>query len=399
MEILDIVSLGVVALFVASLVGILVEKLRLPYTVGLVVVGLLIALFNQELFPIFSRQGIQEFLIPQLILGILVPPLIYEAAFHIQVDELKKNLLVILAFAIPGVLLTMFMVGAVIAWGTGIALPVALVFGALIAATDPIAVVALFRSLGVPKRLQLLLEGESLFNDGTAIVVFHLMLAVVATGSFNLIDGLQEFFWVAGGGFLIGLLVSSITSFISNRIDDNMIEIALTVVSAYGSYLLAEEFHTSGVLAVVAAGLFSGNVGKKAMSATTRLSLFNFWEFTAFLANSFVFLLIGLVIDLKVLIDNWAAILLAIGTVLATRAIVIYTFSRIAKDMSKQFQHVVFWGGLRGAISLALALSLPVDILGENLEVLQAMAFGVVLFTLLVQGISMEKLIKRLKLI
>lgn len=399
MEILDVVEIGVILLFVASLVGILVDKLHLPYTVGLVLVGLAIALFSSGFDVGISPEEFRGFIVPQLILGILVPPLIYEAAFHIQIEELKKNLLVILAFAIPGVILTMFLVGGVIAWGTGIALPIALVFGALIAATDPIAVVALFRSLGVPKRLQLLLEGESLFNDGTAIVIFHLMLAVVATGSFNFIDGLQEFLWVAGGGFLLGLFVSSITSFIINRIDDNMIKIALTVISAYGSYLLAEKFHTSGVLAVVAAGLLSGNVGPKAMTSATKTSLFNFWEFAAFLANSFVFLIIGLVIDLNVVVENWAAILLAIGTVLATRAVVIYTFSRIRQDLPMHFQHVVFWGGLRGAISLALALSLPIDILGDNLEILQAMAFGVVLFTLLVQGVTMEKLINRLKII
>ena len=399
MEVLEIVEIGVILLFVASLVGILVDKLRLPYTVGLVLVGLSLAFFNSEIVAGISPEDIRGLLVPQLILGILVPPLIFEAAFHIQFENLKRNLPMILAFAIPGVVTTMFLVGGAISWGTGIALPVALVFGALIAATDPVAVVALFRTLGVPKRLQTILEGESLFNDGTAIVIYNLMLAVVATGSFSLMESIWTFFQVAGVGFLVGLVMGSVMSFIMSRIDDNLIEITLTAVAAFGSYLIAEEIHTSGVLAVVAAGLISGNIGQRDMSPTTRLTLLNFWEYAAFLANSVVFLLIGLVIDLNAIVENWPSILLAISAVLVARAVVIYSFSKIGRDLPTRFQHVVFWGGLRGAISLALALSLPVEILDDTFGLLQSMAFGVVLFTLLVQGISMGPLVKRLKLI
>lgn len=399
MEIIEIVEVIIILLFVASLVGILVDKLRMPYTVGLVLVGLALALINTEFVAGTTSEEIRSLLVPQLILGILVPPLIYEAAFHIQFEDLRRNLFLIAVFAIPGVVITMFLVGGVISWGTGMALPVALVFGALIAATDPVAVVALFRSLGVPKRLQVLLEGESLFNDGTAIVIYNLMLVVVATGSFNLSESFVDFLRVAGGGFLMGLLVGSVIAFITSRIDDSLIEVALTAVGAYGSYLIAEQFHISGVLAVVAAGLLTGNIGPRGMSPTTRLALIHFWEFAAFLSNSFVFLLIGLVIDLNAVIENWDAILLAIGAVLGTRAVIIYAFSFLTRDLPIRYQHVVFWGGLRGAISLALALSLPIEILGDRIGLLQSMAFGVVLFTLLVQGISMGPLIQRLKLI
>ncbi|MDH5507260.1 MAG: cation:proton antiporter, partial [Anaerolineae bacterium] len=267
MGIIEILGVAVTLIFIASLVGIAVRRLRMPYTVGLVGVGLAFAFLN-PLASEFAPEEIRRLLIPEIILGLLVPPLVFEAAFHIKLDELRRHLWLILAFAVPGVVLTMLMVGGVIAWGTGLALPVAMVFGSLIAATDPIAVVALFRSLGVPKRLQTLLEGESLLNDGTAIVVFNLMLAIVATGSFSLSQSLLDFIMVAGGGLLIGLVTSTLISFVINRIDEYLIESTLTAVAAYGSYLIAEEFHLSGVLAVVAAGLVTSNIGPRGMSPT-----------------------------------------------------------------------------------------------------------------------------------
>ncbi|MBN2501003.1 MAG: Na+/H+ antiporter [Anaerolineales bacterium] len=399
MGILEIEELVITLLFVATLVGILVKRLRMPYTVGLVIVGLALAVANPLLNitqPDIVTGLLRGLLVPQLILGLLVPPLVFEAAFHIRFAELRRNLPIILVFAIPGVVLTMLMVGGVVAWGTNLALPVALVFGALIAATDPVAVVALFRSLGVPKRLQILLEGESLFNDGTAIVVFNLMLSVVATGEFSLVESLLDFVVVAGGGLIVGILVATIMARIIHFIDAPLLEITITTVVAFGSYLVAEHFHLSGVLAVVAAGLVTGNISSRGMSPTTRIALYNFWEYAAFLANSFVFLLIGLVIDLNSVIANWRAILLAIAAVLVGRAVVIYLFSLLKRNIEMRTRHVLYWGGLRGAISLALALSLP-QTLGDDLILLHAMTFGVVLFTLLGQGPTMEPLVKALK--
>jgi CPA1 family monovalent cation:H+ antiporter len=399
MEILEIEEFVIGLLFVATLVGILVKRLRMPYTVGLVLVGLGLALFGPILNliePEVNPETVRSLLIPQLILGLLVPPLIFEAASHIRFSELRRNMPIILTFAVPGVVLNMLMVGGVVAWGTDLSLPVALVFGALIAATDPVAVVALFRSLGVPKHLQILLEGESLFNDGTAIVLFNLMLAVAIEGRFSIVESLFDFVLVAGGGLVLGLLVATIISRIIRQINDALIEVTLTTIAAYASYLLAEQFHLSGVLAVVAAGLVIGNRGERDMSPTTRIALFNFWEFAAFLANSFVFLLIGLVIDIQATVANLRVILLAIVAVLVARAVVIYLFSLFTREVPLRLQHVLYWGGLRGAISLALVLSLPFE-LGEDVQLLQTMAFGVVLFTLIGQGTTMETLVKRLK--
>lgn len=395
MGIHDIEIILIVLLFIAALVGIVIKRLRMPYTVGLVIVGLALAFFGPlDAFGI-SVEELRTYLTAELILSIFVPPLVFEAAFHINFKELLKNFKIILVFAIPGLILTMLLVGWMVSRTVGIALTEALLFGALIAATDPVAVVALFRSLGVPKRLQILLEGESLFNDGTAIVMYNIMLSVIATGSFSLKDGVLDFFMVAGGGILVGIAVGWIATRFMGFVNDAMLEITITLVAVYGSYLGAENFHFSGVLAVVAAGLVAGNLSSTRMSPTSKITLLNFWDYLAFLANTLVFLLIGLEIDLSLILESWQAILYAILIVLAARAIVIYGFSRMFKSLDMKIQHVLYWGGLRGAVSLALVLSLPAS-LGPERDILQAMTFGVVLFTILIQGVSMETLVKKL---
>jgi CPA1 family monovalent cation:H+ antiporter len=379
-------------LLIASLVAIAVRRLRIPYTVALVIVGLLITL-----------QSPLEFeLTPELILALFLPPLIFEAAFHLNLRELQRNLPVILVLAVPGVILTTLIVGSILAIGTPLSLPVALVFGSLIAATDPVAVVALFRTLGVPKRLALLIEGESLLNDGTAIVVYNLVLAVALTGHFNLATSVIDFFRVAIGGTVVGLILGWLASLLIARVDDYLIETTFTTVLAFGAYLVAEQLHFSGVLAVVAAGLINGNISPQGMSPTTRIVLFNFWEYVAFLANSLVFLLIGLKVNIPAIIAAWRPVLWAILAVLFARMVVVYGLSwvikRIADPIPVRWQHVINWGGLRGAICLALVLSLPTG-LDSDRSLLQVMAFGVVLFTLLLQSTTMKSLIHRLNII
>jgi monovalent cation:H+ antiporter, CPA1 family len=377
-------------LFVAVLVGVAANRLRVPYTVGLVIIGLILAF----------RGQVDVQISPNLILALLVPPLIFEAAFHLNYNDLRRNLAQILILAIPGVILTTLITGGIVAWGAGLALPLAMVFGALVSATDPVSVVALFRTMGVPKRLQVLLEGESLFNDGTAIVVFDLMIIAALQGfqSFNLSESIFEFVRVAGGGLLVGFILGWLVSQAISRIDDYLIETTLTSVLAFGSYLIAEHLlGVSGVLAVVAAGLVNGNIGPRGMSPTTRIVVFNFWEFAAFISNSFIFLLIGLRIDLNDLFGTWQLIVWAVIAVLVARAIAVYGLSRVTRDIPSKWRHVLYWGGLRGAISLALALSLPASLEGSSQ--IQLMAFGVVLFTLLVQGFSMGPLVRRLGLV
>jgi len=377
-------------LLIASAGTVIARRLRVPYTVGLVVIGLALAI----LFPL------QVEIVPQIILALLVPPLVFEAAFHIRFEDLRRDFWLIILLAVPGVILTTFMVGGLVTWATGLAIQAALVFGAMVAATDPVAVVALFRRLGAPRRLQVLLEGESLFNDGTAIVLYGVVLQIALGGQFSAAESVAQFMSVAGGGVVLGIMLGLLASQAIARIDDPLVETTLTTVLAFGAYLIGESLHVSGVLAVVAAGLVNGNVGPRGMSATTRILVVNFWEYAAFLANSLIFLLIGIAIDVRLLVQNWEAIGWGILAALLARVISIYGFSIFGREIPAKWKHVLFWGGLRGAIALALALSLPeAGIFSVERERLQAMAFGLALFTLLVQGISMNWVAKRLKLV
>ncbi|MGA9534089.1 MAG: Na+/H+ antiporter [Anaerolineales bacterium] len=384
----EIEALVLELLLIVSVVAIAVRRFRIPYTVALVLAGLVLSLQ--------SPLGIE--LTPGLILSLFIPPLVFDAALHLNFDHLRKNLSTIALLAIPGVIISTLLVGGIVHLGAGLSIGSALVFGALIAATDPVSVVAIFRKLGAPKRLEVLLESESLFNDGTAIVVFNLAVAAVITGQFSLMDGMIDFVRVAGGGLLTGLVLGWLAMLLIRRIDDHLIETTLTSVLAFGTYLVAEQFHLSGVLAVVAAGLVIGNVGPEGMSPTTKIVVANFWEYVAFLANSAVFLLIGSDMELPALIGHWQPIVWAIAAVLLARSISIYLLSRLGGDMPSPWRHVLFWGGLRGAIALALALSLPAG-LGPERDQVILMSFGVVLFTLVGQGLTMDWLVHRLKLV
>jgi CPA1 family monovalent cation:H+ antiporter len=396
-----------ILLFIAAMVAIIVRRIRLPYTVALVLVGLVLSFF-----PNFLGFSVSS----DLILAILVPPLIFEATLHIPWRQLKKDLLPVGLLAVGGTLVSTFVVGGLVVQFLGISWAAALAFGALISATDPVAVIAFFRTLGVSNRLTILVEGESLFNDGVAIVIFSLALAAgTLSGSFGLLDALQEFFIVAFGGLAVGLTLGYVVSYIIlKNVDDHLIETATTVALAFGSFVVAESFgdfigveglHFSGILAVVAAGLMVGNLGLQNTSPTTKLTLDNFWEFMSFVVNSLVFLLIGLEIELAQLRPNIIPIIVAVVAIILSRGLIVYTFSWVYGRFQPQnriplnFQHVMYWGGLRGAISLALALSIENIVFGPRVALeLRVMTFGVVLFTLLFQGMTIEKLIQRLRL-
>jgi len=379
-------------LLIVTLVAMVARRIKLPYTVALVLAGLVIALQNQ-----FRIE-----LTPDLVLALFLPPLVFEAAFHLRLDQLRANLTPILVLAIPGVLLSTALVGLLLSLFGILPLPAALLFGALISATDPVAVIAVFRAVGAPKQLTVLVEGESLFNDGTAIVIFHIMLAYVIEGTLSPLEGVLDFFVVALGGVVIGLVLGYMVAALIARIDDYLIEITLTTVVAFGSYLIAETFHMSGVLAVVMAGLVVGNVGPRGMSPTTRIVLINFWEYLAFLANSFVFILIGMNVEYAELLQFLTSALIGVVVVLVARVITVYGLGAILRalrgpgSVSPSYLHVMVWGGLRGAVSLALVLSIPLAVM-ERRQLL-AMSFGVVLFTLLAQATTIPAVLTRLGL-
>lgn len=401
MIVLEIEQLAIFLLFIASLVGMATKKLHMPYTVGLVLVGLALTILRPTFFTAVVDDISPDNLITPLILAALVPPLVYEAALHIRFSALRRDLPIVLTLAVPGVVLTTLLIGGTIHGLSGMSFPIsfALLVGAILASTDPVSVVALFRALGASERLQLLLEGESLLNDGTAVVVFSIVLTAVRTSEFNFADSIIEFGYVSLGGVFVGLTVGYLTSTIINLADDYLIDISLTIVAAHASFLIAEHFHLAGVLAVVVAGLVSGNLAPRGMSATAQQRLNNFWEYGSFLANTFVFLLIGIVIDISVIWANLDLILITIIAILVARAIIVYGFSLLFHTIPLKMQHVLFWGGLRGGISLALVLSLTPSVLGERLPQVQAMVYGVVLFTLLFKATTMETLLNRLGLV
>lgn len=382
------------ALFIIIiLVGIGARYFRLPYTTILVLAGLGLELLG-FLPPIE--------LTPELVLLLFLPPLAFEAAFHLDIDRLRQDLTPVAVLALLGVILSMAVAGLVLVVTLGIPWQVALLFGTLIAATDPVSVVAVFRELGVAKRLSTLMESESLFNDGTSIVLFRLVLAVVLTGTFSPVAGLLEFARLVLGGMALGFGLGYLASRFLARIEDYLIEISTTVVLAWGSYLLGEYMQVSGVITVVVAGLVLGNYGARiSFSPTTKIVLEHVLEFLSFVANSFIFLLIGLQVNFIDLRTNGAAIFWAIVAALLARAVSVYVLSalmgRISNPIPLKWRHLLFWGGLRGGVTLALALSLPTSVPGR--ETLIVAAFGVVLFTLVVQGLSIRPLVQRLKLI
>jgi CPA1 family monovalent cation:H+ antiporter len=377
-----------------SLIAMVARRTRVPYTVALVLAGLAVAVAN--VLP-------QVQITPGLILLLFLPPLIFEAAFHLDFGQLMENRRHIAALAMPGPVLSAILIGAVLHLAVAMDLPSALLFGALISATDPMSVLAIFKELGVPRRLAYLVEGESLFNDAVAIVLYRVLVLMIATGQFSLVGNIVRFVVVAVGGGVLGLIGGYLFSLIVRRIDDHLIEITLTTVLAYGTYLLADSLNLSGVIAVVVAGVVAGNYATRmGMSPTTQITLSSFWEYVTFIANSFVFLLIGMRIDVFSLAQNLYPILWAVAAVLAARALIVYGMSLFgryltSRPLSMSWRHVLFWGGLRGSLSVAVALSIPITL--QSRDTILVMTFGVVLFSVVVQGLTMRPLLGLLHMV
>ncbi len=343
-----------------------------------------------------------------LLFSVFLPGLVFEAAYHLKLSEFRENARAILALAVPGVVVAIGATATLLVTtssfaevASGLGWTLALVFAALIAATDPIAVVALFRSLGAPRRLALLVEGESLVNDGTSIVLFGIVYAAVGGGGMSVSAGLLEFVEVVGFGFAIGAAAGFMVSHVIARIDDPMVEISLTTIAAYGSFVVAEEFHFSGVIATVTAGMLCGNIGApRGMSPATRIAVESFWAYLAFALNSLVFLLIGLEVRVSQLIAEWRPILLAFGAVMGGRALVVFLASALLRRTREaipwRWALVLTWGGLRGALSMVLALS--IDPAFPHREIVVTMTFGVVLLSIVIQGITTEPLLRALRL-
>jgi len=375
-------------ILVGAMVAIITRRLKIPYTTGLVVAGLLIAFFH---------VGVSIPLNKELMFDVLLPPLIFEAALYIQWKELRRDLLVIMTYAVLGVALSGGVCAVFMHYFAGWTWLEAMLFGALIAATDPVSIIATFKEAKVKGRLRLLVESESLFNDSTAAVAFFLVLSFAFGEPLGFGSVIWRLVLSSFGGILTGVLMGGIVLLVIGRTRDHLVELSLTTLAAFGSFWLAEHIQMSGILATTAAGLMIGNMTAFGpISEKGEKSIEHFWEFAAFVVNSLIFIILGINAAYQDFARAFAAILIAIAAVIVGRAVAVYPCSAIfavtTRRIDVKLQHVLFWGGLRGALALALALGIP-DTLPYRSEIL-TVTFGVVAFSVFVQGLTMPPLLR-----
>ena len=382
-----------ILLCLSAIVALIARRAKLPYTVGLVLAGAGIASFGY-LQDVHHIRG--------LIYNILLPPLIFEGALYTDWKELKRNLAPILVLASLGVVISAGIIGCSVSLILGWPIGSALVFGTLIAATDPVSVIAMFKDLKIEGRIRLIVESESLINDGFAAVAFAVALACATGSHFSSMKAILLLLQEIGGGLVCGSAVALIALYFVGKTEDHLVELTISTVTAFGAFLMAMMIHSSGVVAVIIAGLIIGNLGRQQrFSGRGTDALEAFWEFAAFVSNSIIFLLIG-VQEFKIhrtLIEELQIVVIGIIVVLFARAVSVYGLSTIFRGKKNEVtlseQHILVWGGLRGALSLALVLSVP-DTLPWKTQ-LTAAAFGVVAFSVIVQSLTVPTLLKRLK--
>ena len=412
-----VVLLVTLALVIGAATRLFSQRTRFPYTIAMLLLGIGTGLLIGELahrpgrhLELLALIGRGAEISPYLIIFVFLPALIFESAYSITVHTFRKNLGAILIYAVPALVLSTVMVAALMRGLTSMDWlwdwPAALVFGALISATDPVAVVAILRELGVSKRLAVLIEGESLLNDGTAIVVFSVLLAILAgtEAEFELTDAMLRFLYVVAGGLAVGAVLALVFSaWLARLFNDALSEISLTIVMAYAAMIIGEGLlHVSGVMAVVVTGLWMSDIGKTKVSPEVSHFLHRFWGTLGYIANTLIFFLVGLVIAREMhrseAIDALVVVMAYVG-IMGVRFIVTFLFrplaDRFSDGMSMADATVVSWGGLRGAVSLALALiisqqpSIDPDLRHQILLV----TAGVVLLTILVNGTTVGTLL------
>ncbi|EDZ94511.1 MAG: cation:proton antiporter [Limnospira sp. PMC 1291.21] len=367
---------------------------KIPFTLLLVIVGLFLAFEDIHLIQ----------LSPELILEIFLPPLLFEAAWNLNWRDLKRDLFPVFLYATIGVVICVVGIAIGLDLAVGMPIAIALLVGASLSATDPISVVALMKELGAPKRLRVLMEGESLFNDGIAVVAF-IILVGFPMGNIEISPAaiVLKLLLFTGIAVVIAGIIGFGISYLTQRFDSPLVEQSLTLLAAYGTYVVTEDLGGSGVIGVVVVGLILGNFGSRiGMNPRSRLIVSEFWEFMAFLVNSIVFLLIGAQIEFASLATNIKPIAVSVLAMMLTRVISTFTLTAISNTLAKseidlQNQTMLWWGGLRGSVSIALVLSVPVAI--PERENLIATVFGVVLFSLLFQGLTTQPLLQWLGLL
>jgi CPA1 family monovalent cation:H+ antiporter len=383
----------VAVLIAMPLIAFISRRLRLQYTVAMVAVGLAVSAL-----PLHGDIEVS----PAVAVTILLPGLVFEAAYRLDAVELRRTFGGVALLAVPGVIVCAAVVALILHVAAGLPLGESFIAGAIVSATDPVAVVATMRQLKAPPRLVTLIDAESLFNDGTAVLVYAIALGALDGGS-SLLDGAISFVIGLAASVAIGAAVGLLVARVAARTTDYLIELTLTLLAAYGTYVLADLLHQSGIISVVVAGIVTGTYGRRVgFSARAREAIDTVWEFLAFVLTAIAFLLIGLAIPLGTLADAAQPIAWGVVAVLAGRALVVYGLlggsSRLANRFGVRqrvplaWLHVMNWTGLRGAVAMALALSLPSSVPDRTL--LQGTTFGIVLFTVLVQGTTAERVVR-----
>jgi CPA1 family monovalent cation:H+ antiporter len=384
----------------AAFVALIARRLKVPYPIALVLAGGALGATHLVTPPHLTRE---------LLYTVFLPGLVFEGAFHLDVATFRQVRHTVLLLAVPGVVLAMLVTGALLGAVGGplvqndkFGFPVAFVFAALIAATDPIAVIALFKTLGAPRRLAVAVEAESLINDGTAVLVFGIALQMATSGRLSIGSGVVAFLGAVIVGGLIGAAFGFAVSKAFAIVDDPLVEITLTTIAAYGSFGVAEQLRYSGIIATLVAGMVCGSYGAvKTMRPTTRVAVQSFWSYVAFALNSLVFLLLGFEARGAALLASWKLIGVAYLTVVVGRAAVVYTVTgllrRSGEAMPWSWAAVLTWGGMRGALSMVLALAIPSGFPGR--QTIITMTLGVVAVSIIAQGLTATPLLRRLRLV
>ena len=405
MSIEHVTAALVILLLLAFIAEPVARLVRLPYSSVLVITG-----FVASELAVMSGidTGIRAANFHDLIFYVFIPVLVFESAYKIDKTLLLENIVPVILLAVIGLLLTASLTAIGLYYGiahpVGFPLIAALLAGSILAATDPVAVVARLREIGAPRRLGVLLEGESLFNDATAIVLFGLFISMALSLQNSVTSGgaIIEFLKIFAGGIVTGLVTGAVAGLVSKISKNTLMDGILTLIVAYGSYLSADKlFGVSGVMATLTAAIVMSLMLKKDSANSAVSNIGYLWDVIGHIANAIVFIVMGVTITLNMFEERWLAMLIAIVAVLVARAVSTYGSLTLLGLLQKnpvdlRYQTVMVWGGLRGAVTLALALSIPVTL--DYWWTIQSIAFGVVLFTLFIQAPTIRLLVNRLGL-
>jgi NhaP-type Na+/H+ and K+/H+ antiporters len=386
-----------IILFSVAVAGTFIaEKIKQPYPTLLVIIGLVIGLLPIKELESFRTYATNDVIFQTIIIMVFLSALLGDASLKMPFSELKENRKPILLLSILATILTFIVIAVGSYWVLGLSIQQSLLFGSLMSATDPVSVLSIFKTMGLNKRLSMIVEGESLANDGVAVVLFKIALITTTISVNGILNASTMFLKVIIGSIIIGLLLGFLASRITAKIDQHLIEIALSIVLFYGTFEIAEMFHFSGVVAVVMSGLVLGNYGKKfGMSDLTLERMDDFWETVAFIGNSVIFLMVGLeVANIPLSNQSLITIALSVIVVIVARLMALFVSLYFDKTIPSSWKLLMTWGGLKGSLSIALILSVAPTFPGRDL--ILTITFSNVLFSLLVQGVTLKKMVKLL---